>query len=285
MNRTLQINADGVDAEAVLLAHEARDAQLVACLAYLLVAAERTKDRLVTYSQVAVAYNVTTWTVARWLVKLERLELVAIRGENDGFAEVTVRPVKTLVLHPGVKKLADGFKGPWTTPAQDEVGSRRRVSASQEPQIAPAGQEGGGKLAAAPSKPDDPRPFRHVPKNLFPGPAALGVVANSRLEGAVECFRASRLADVARSIPEALAFLTQVVKNPLFDKLDLPREILDADAWLAARPKERRPDQAKYLSNWLRKSAAALKAPLRNVNVAPRAGKYDGLSARARGAR
>lgn len=72
--------------------------------------------------------------------------------------------------------------------------------------------------------------------------------------------------------------LEKVVKNALFDGLNLPDEIRHADAWVIRKPYK---DMPKFLMNWLRREAAK-KKPFKNTNAAP-AGKYAAAQAAARG--
>lgn len=233
MKRIIHVKAQDVDVAAMFADPPAKDANLMACLAYLIVSSR--EAGVITTTEMAKAYNVSDFTVLRWVKRLSELRLLVVSVSVDGQITVSLR-----------------LKG-------NGNGSKEGVSAAlggTEPEVLSK------NASASPPLPPTGNKYNQ----------AISISQKSRLDQAVETYLSCRIIHVRSDFKAIEKFLTNVVTNPMFDKVDLKRELLDAEAFLVRKPYR---DMVKYLSNWFRRAAKA-KRPLKNVNAVP-AGKYDAL--------
>lgn len=246
MRRIIHVKAQDVDVRSLFAKPPAKDANLMACLGYLAAC----EEGVTTTSEMGRAFNVSDFTVLRWLKSLSKLGLVVVSLSVDG--QVTVG------LRVGTKDNGNGN------------GSREgNKLGGTEP-------EGLSKNASGrqPSPPATPSPAKEIKTKHD---IVLSITQQHRYDKAMMAYERCSAVRQRGNPLKVSQMLMAVVKNPMFDKLDIEREMFDADAFLV---RKNYTDMVKYLMNWFRRSAKS-KRTLKNVNEVP-SGKYDALARAAR---
>lgn len=197
MLKVIQVKAAPADLRAIILAGEAKDANLTACLLYLLVASEN--SAAVEVAAMARAYGVSPHSVTRWVRRLSKLGLLVVRLGGEGLVVVEVRLKKGLGA---VEATADELKG--------LGGSGEHV---HDAVVYATGAIPSAALSATASA------------RLG---AAFQVFESLPIAPRRELVRSG-------SLDKIYAMLKAVVANPLFDGLNLGNELKHADAWLVRK--------------------------------------------------
>lgn len=236
--RIIHVQAPPVDLRAVVLAGEAGDANLTACLLYLLVASDGGAP--VEVPKLSKAFNVSDFTVTRWFRRLSKLGILVVRVTGDGILAAEIKLKRGLGAVENPEKHGLGGSGEHI---EDAV-------------VYAAGTNGNGMSLTQ---------------------QARLLIAKNTLENCPTL--TERAMNHHGSTHEVKMCLEKIVRNALFDSIDIPAELMNADAWVLRKSYK---DMPKFLVNWFRKEAKK-KKPLKNVNAAP-SGKYEKLQAAARGA-
>lgn len=228
MLNLIHVRSEQPDLREIILAGEAGDANLTACLLYLLVASNADKvGGVVEVSKMATAFSVGDFTVTRWIRRLAKMGLVVVRLSGHATMNLEIKLKRGL----GDSKNLPG-RAPESLDAFNFTQRARLIDALEAMKNCPTLVE---------------RAARH---------------GNNPFKGA----------------PGLLKMLDKTVLNPLFDGLDLSRELMNADAWVQRKQYN---DMPKFLVNWLRRAAKKIE-PKRNANAAA-PGKYDAAQAAAKG--
>lgn len=253
--KVVKVNAAGIDVAALIRHAEAKDANLMACLAYFVVASCGTG--FVTYEQVAAAYNVTEWTVSRWVERLEELGLLELTSGGKGVIIANV-----------LSKFAYTDGDMECQAKVDEKGVITELAC------------GVSKNAKSAPPPQTPPPAKDDKKVEMMG---LDSLKFERFDLAYKTLlKCDTMMERVKRYGEKKVkqVLVSIVKNPMFDKLQLDREMLDAEAWLVQKSKGYT-DIGRFLMNWVRNSAKAKAKTTATPNAAVK-GKYDALQSKAK---
>jgi predicted transcriptional regulator len=262
MKTYISVATKGTSLERMALDCKAKDAQVMACALTIHALASRLHDGngAVSMAEVGEMFNVSVFSVSRWLRRMAEVGIVHITDGGMGYLNVEF-------IGPVDKTKADNGNGVPGGEGQSKIASPLPPPPTPPTPRIREHQRG-------PDKVQQSKTIEKYGASVKMDHEVLGLTEQNRLDSvrcAVEQTTRIKLGDM----DDVAKLLRSVVKNPMFNGLDLVAQVRDADAWLVTTRKKYT-DMAKYLGNWLRRAAKAKRS---NVNPLPQADKYDKFKA------
>lgn len=243
--------------QQTVLQADAKDANLTFCLAYLI--ARSFGDNVISIDDMAAKVRVSNYTLKRWVRTLAGMGLVSFKNAPGQAWDIEV--------------------GKYGKPVANRTLPRQRSPRKERVENATAkGSDGKNDTVGSPPTPPSVTDSTSKPVSK----TVLSISEQSRLDSAISAYSATVIINERAGGEFATKTLVSVVKNKLFDGIDLAHEIRQADAWLT-QSKKKYTDMDRYFVNWLRNCARRKKqATPSNANPAPAKGKYDEIEQRGK---